>query len=418
MNRTNIKRVLKRFDFVRGVFFKIREAVQSYDIPEIYEMNIRESMNNCEMRINLVVPSVNQEHVFGGISTALTFFEFLKTEIKCDARIITVDAEVNQRSVLSKDYKLVSDVEDSIDKYQIVSFANRKGKTIPVRKEDIFIATAWWTAYLIKEIIVKQADLYKQKMKPFIYLIQDFEPGFYSWSSNYLLSESTYGQDADVWAVFNSEELHDFFKNNHFHFRNQWFFHPVFNQKLKEILLNSGIKVIKKKIILIYGRPHTPRNAFEFIVEGLKRWSLRQKDAHEWEIYSAGEKHSDINLENGVTVKSLGKMSLEEYAALLKASFVGISLMVSPHPSYPPLEMSVFGIKTITNVCYNKNLKYFNDNIINLEFNTPEALSLTLEQLCNGFVSEAKLLTDNRFVRDDNQFDYIVKDIHSKLLLI
>ena len=418
MNKTNIKRFIKRFDFARDAYVKIRAATQSYDIPEIYEMNIRKSIFNDKMRINLLVPSVNQEHVFGGISTALTFFDDLKNEVQCDARIITVDAEANHKNVLSEEYKIVNAADDSKEKYQLVSFANRNDKTIPVREKDVFVATAWWTAYIIKEIIIRQADLYKQRKKPFIYLIQDFEPGFYPWSSKYLLSESTYARDADVWAVFNSEELSVFFKNNHYRFQNQWVFQPVFNQKLKEILLNSEKKVVKKKKILIYGRPNTPRNAFEFIIEGLKKWTFRQKDIHEWEVYSAGEKHANIDIGNGIVIKPVGKLSLKDYAAMLKESFIGISLMVSPHPSYPPLEMSVFGLKTITNVYHNKNLQYFNDNIINLEFNTPETLALTLERLCNGFNCEAELLIDNRFVRENNQFYNIVKDIHSKLFSI
>ena len=418
MDKTNIKHFLKRFDFVRDTYIKIREVTQSYDIPEIRELNIRKSMFNDGIRINLVVPSVNQEHIFGGISTALTFFDNLKNEIQCDARIITVDAEVNQRSVLSEEYDLVNAANDSKDKYQLVSFANRKDKTIPVREKDIFVATAWWTAFIIKEIIVKQADLYKQEKKPFIYLIQDFEPGFYPWSSKYLLSESTYAHDTDIWAVINSEELSDYFKNNHYHFQNQWILHPVFNQKLKEILLKSNKKVVKKKKILIYGRPNTPRNAFELIIEGLKKWAVRQKDIHEWEVYSAGERHSRINIGNGMVIKPVGKLSLKDYAVLLKESFAGISLMVSPHPSYPPLEMSVFGIKTITNVYHNKNLQYFNENIINLESNTPETLALTLERLCNSFNSEAELLIENRFVREGNQCYNIVKDIYSKLVTI
>lgn len=37
-------------------------------------------------------------------------------------------------------------------------------------------------------------------------------------------------------------------------------------------------------------------------------------------------------------------------------TYAGISLMSSPHPSYPPLEMSVFGIKVITNNYSNKDL--------------------------------------------------------------
>lgn len=417
MDKTYIRQLLKRFGFVKNSFHAIKDLSVTYDIPEIGDINIRPSKNNENKRINLLIPSVNKEHAFGGIITALVFFETLKDVLGYDARIVTVDAQVSQTSVLSKEYKLVNPADDNDEKFQLVSFADRYNKSIPVRKQDVFVATAWWTAYIVKNILVKQAELYSQKKKPFIYLIQDFEPGFYSWSSRFMLAESTYRQDASVWAVINSNELSEFLKNNNYIFQNQWVFNPVFNSKLKELLLLNDKKVVKKKRILIYGRPNTPRNAFEIIVEGLKKWAGKQKDVHKWEVYSAGESHGDINIGNGMTIKSVGKLTLEEYATILKETFAGVSLMVSPHPSYPPLEMSVFGIKTITNSYKNKNLQYFNENIINLEINTPECLAATLERLCNSFVSGAELLTDCQFVKQDNQFYSIAEDIKSKLII-
>ena len=49
-------------------------------------------------RMNLLVPSINAEHVFGGISTALKFFDTLVKALGYDARIILVDATPEGRS--------------------------------------------------------------------------------------------------------------------------------------------------------------------------------------------------------------------------------------------------------------------------------------------------------------------------------
>jgi hypothetical protein len=64
---------------------------------------------------------------------------------------------------------------------------------------------------------------------------------------------------------------------------------------------------------------------------------------------SVGELHRDIRLARGVILQSKGKLSLEEYAACLEDAAIGLSLMVSPHPSYPPLEMAEFSVRVITN---------------------------------------------------------------------
>ena len=46
----------------------------------------------------------------------------------------------------------------------------------------------------------------------------------------------------------------------------------------------------------------------------------------------------------------------------MKRASIGISLMESPHPSYPPIEMALFGVNVITNIyeskIYPKEVKY------------------------------------------------------------
>ena len=66
-------------------------------------------------------------------------------------------------------------------------------------------------------------------------------------------------------------------------------------------------------------------------------------------MVSAGKPHADIDLGDGVWLRSVGKLDLTEYATLLRGSAIGISLMISPHPSYPPIEMAHMGMLVLTN---------------------------------------------------------------------
>lgn len=402
MDKLLIKRIIKKLPFAKRIHNEIKTISQTYDIPEITPLNIKPSNIQGSLRLNLLIPSVNKEHAFGGINTALNLFEELRMIMDCRSRIICVDATIGKDNILPTEYRVVDAEQDNSADYQAVSFADRYGKKIIVERNDIFIATAWWTAYNIKNIIREQSKIFSYTPKPFVYIIQDFEPGFYPWSTRYLLADSTYGNDVDVFALINSEQLKTYLEQNDYKFKMTWDFPPVFNAKLKEIILNDNKLVKKVKRILIYGRPSVPRNAFELIIEGLKLWSDKYKEYSEWEILSAGEIHSDIALRDGVLIKSVGKLSLEEYADLLKSTYAGISLMVSPHPSYPPLEMSVFGIKTITNTCYNKDLSTFNDNIISLTKCTPNSIADALESICNNFEEDAELLVNSEFVQKDN----------------
>ena len=79
----------------------------------------------------------------------------------------------------------------------------------------------------------------------------------------------------------------------------------------------------------------------------------------------------------------LGKVSLNTYSQLLSISKVGISLMISPHPSYPPLEMAYYGLFVVTNCFQTKNLNLRSSNFISISDCTPEEIAYGLEMAIN-----------------------------------
>lgn len=403
-----LKRIIKKNKGVEKVYKDINAMVNfNPGIGEITPLNARVSTVTVK-RLNLLVPSINQEHIFGGISTAIKFYEQLAAHLGYQSRIITTDAtpSMDDMSKFAK-YTLVTNEEDIEGDYTIVPFSDRYGKTIPVGKNDVFMSTAWWTAYATHNLIRWQAQIYEQDIKKSLYFIQDFEPGFYAWSSRYALADSTYKIDLPQIAVFNTSLLRDYFKQNGYSFAEEYYFEPSLNEGLKEQLIKVK-SFNKKKQILVYGRPSVERNAFELIIETLKIWVWQQPDIREWTIYSIGEKHANVDLGNNVTLKSLGKLTLQGYAELMIESYLGISLMISPHPSYPPLEMSTFGMKVITNTYGNKDIATFNDNIISLDNLSPQKMAHKILVECNGYkqiVENKDLATD--YVDGGSIFEFI-----------
>ncbi|MFZ3383392.1 MAG: hypothetical protein WA144_05655, partial [Candidatus Methanoperedens sp.] len=61
----------------------------------------------------------------------------------------------------------------------------------------------------------------------------------------------------------------------------------------------------------------------------------------------------------------------------------GLSIMISPHPSYPPLEMASFGLEVVTNRFANKNLSEGSSSIISIQNLTPESIASALTDACN-----------------------------------
>ncbi|VVC83503.1 hypothetical protein [Sideroxydans sp. CL21] len=395
MLRNLLKRLLKNQrikSFLRDIYVESQSEVKLSsdlqpsisEIPEIGALAARESQFKS-FRLNLLVPALSTKHVFGGIATALKFFEELSKDYE-NLRIILTDeaAFTPEDNINYKEWSILTlEAHDQSGKC-VIPAADRYGKTLSVGKNDIFIATAWWTSILAKSLQSKQAVIYDLgNVRRFIYLIQDFEPGFYPWSSRYALAESTYKNTSGLVAVFNTSTLKNYFEQAGFNFKKSYCFEPVLHEGLKPYL-DRVVAAKRYKRVLVYGRPSTARNAYEIIVMALKMW-VNEKNCLGWEFISVGEMHKPIELGNGNVLKSLGKLSIEGYAEILLSSYAGISLMISPHPSYPPLEMAAFGLKVITNKYESKDLSYFSDNIIALDYAAPELLCDALISLTNQF---------------------------------
>ena len=379
----------------------VKAGVENYEekglkvvIPEVTPITFRK-VEYPRRRLNILLPSLNPEHVFGGIATAYKFFNELVEKTGYDCRVILVDSapSVETIDMYKDEYLWVSSDDDSMNKKQMLPFYDRVGRTIPVSDNDYFIFTGWWTAYCIQT----EYQNWKKdalKVNPFIYFIQDYEPGFYAWSTKYMLADATYRTSFEQIAVFNSRELKEYFDLWGYKFKKSYVFAPVLNDGLKQVLKTMGNSVEKKKQILVYGRPNTQRNAFELVVEALRKWVEIQSDIKEWTILSAGESHGRVELGRGKYLESVGKLSIDKYAEMLQDTYAGVSLMVSPHPSYPPLEMSVYGAKVITNKYANKDMSVFNENIITLEETSPYTIAFALTKICNDYNGSGKVMKE------------------------
>ena len=388
-----------------------KKKVLKIDKGPIRELRFRK-VTRENYRLNLMLPSLNAEHVFGGIATALKVFETLVDSLDCESRIILIDAELNDEAIekYSKRYQVVPAEEMSDAKHQIVPMMDRKLKTLAVSEKDQFMFTSWWSAYLIQSEYMCWEDENGLNPRPFIYLIQDYEPGFYAWSTNYALSEITYRCKYPQIAVFNSHELRDFMLNKGYKFDEVYCFEPVLNNTLKEQVLKLDDTVYKRKQILVYGRPGVERNAFGVVVDALRKWCEIQPDASSWTVLSAGEKHDPVYLGEGVYLESVGKLTIEEYAKVLQESYAGISLMVSPHPSYPPLEMATFDVQVITNQYDNKDISAFSENIISMENISSVQIAEKLKEICSKYrIVVPHKPVNKEYVYTDNPFAFVEK---------
>ncbi|OJF69454.1 hypothetical protein BK026_12020 [Alteromonas sp. V450] len=347
-------------------------ALRSY-YPELTPFSFAASDNRAN-RLNLLIPTLDPQHIFGGISTALKFFYQLAECLGYETRIISTDSISTNN--ISSNYPLYSnyplDFCDDNDPHHIISAVPREKGSLIVRKNDIFVGTAWWTVNHLDQINAFQQQEYCHS-PDHIYLVQDYEPHFYGWSSKSELADATYLND--YIKVFNTQLLKDYFELRGKLTGTSFVLRPSLNNAIKENLIANNGKS-KQKQICFYGRPSAERNCIEIIFEALSIVKSQIGDEYsEWRFISIGEEyHSD--LAKSLNVAVFGKLSLKDYAALLSESAIGISLMVSPHPSYPPFEMAAAGMSVYTN-CYDNKIDLADANIV-VGSSSPEEIAAFL----------------------------------------
>jgi lipopolysaccharide biosynthesis protein len=349
------------------------------DQTDIYPVSIAMT-RHPRPRFNILIPTGQPEHVYGGIATALRAASSLWRQMGYfDLRIIVTSDKLDRLGLAELATRLgttvtLVDPDDDTGGVTAVTLMRRRFVPVGLRRGDLFFATAWWTADLGFRLLDEQRRIFGGA-KPLVYLIQDFEPGFFAFSDQYALADATYRRPDDTVALINSEELAAFM-HRRARFCAAWCLPYRINPEIGARLKPT----VKEKIILVYGRPRVARNAFPIIVEGLRRWQGRAP--HEncaWRIAFAGQEFEPDLIAELENAACLGKMPLDDYADLLNRSAIGVALMISPHPSYPPLEMASAGVVTITNNHESKDMAARADSILSLDLIAPDAIADALD---------------------------------------
>lgn len=256
---------------------------------------------------------------------------------------------------------------------------------LTVGADDLFLASFWTTAHQIAPL------LSRFNARTFLYLIQDFEPAFYAWSSRYALALATYA--LPYRAIINESLLADFlaatatgrfaepgFRDTCLTFEpaiDRAVFHPV------------ASTVSRPRRLLVYARPTNPRNLLGLAVAALQEALLRRAFTGNWEFLTIGARGSlpELPLAEGHTLKEAAWQDYLGYAALLQLSDILLCPMLSPHTGYPVLEMAACGGISVTNVFATKTaarLGAISPNIV--------AVDATVESLTHGLMQAAAMV--------------------------
>jgi hypothetical protein len=284
----------------------------------------------------------------------------------------------------------------------IINITNNNHE-IDVKKGDIFFTYTWWATLNAIDISDYQASRFNIVATPIVYFVQDYEPHFYPFSAAHVHALNALNLDRPLWAIINSSELDGYLTSQGHSFDRKFLIKPSLNGKLRDYIGSISVNPIKKKKIFVYGRPGVQRNCFEAAVSSLKCLVRDHPEYLSWEFVSAGLPHVPEPLGPNCRLNSLGKLSLKDYCQELIESAVGLSLMASPHPSYPPLEMANFGLLTITNDYPCKSMEKYHENILSTRDIRDASIAQLMHMACQKFQENKNIGWENKNL--DPEFD-------------
>jgi hypothetical protein len=303
-----------------------------------------------QRRVSVFLPWMHTDSMSGGPNTAILLALRLADVAKIPVRFVSTDRPCGDVDELWRHFL---ELTETSERRPHVTFADLHDRSRPFElgTEEVILATAWWTAQPAARMLQKS-----RRPRPYLYLVQDYEPGLYAWSTEYALAEETYAMD--MRAIVNEGLVLDYLVER----RQGRFASPGFRAD-HCVSFEPALDVRKfhpgdigkrqgKRRLLFYARPMAPRNLYPLGLMALKDAVDRGAfAAAEWELCQMGEKTPDVDLGKGQVLRTLPWRSFDEYARTMRESDAGLSLMLSPHTSYPPLEMAACGLPCVT-TCY------------------------------------------------------------------
>ena len=354
-------------------------------------------------RVNIVTDSIASSHLFGGVGTALIFAALLANKLGAHLRIVTR----NERAVPANVDHILSLYGIKLDQeiqFKFAAFYDQK-YDLDTSIGDLFITTSWWST---------AATLPSVPHESIIYLLQEDERMFYPFGDERFQCESILN-NRDIRFLINTKLLFDHLVEsglNNIAEKGNWF-EPAFPS---HVFYPREKKQGGKLKFFFYARPNSLRNLFYLGVEVIEQAITQQVlDLDQWEICLVGKDIPNVIFGNGYIPTKIEGLSWSAYAEILGIVDVGLSLMYTPHPSYPPLDLAASGAVVVTNRFANKrDLSGYSPNLISAEMDKDslveairKAVAIALNpQLREQNYRNNKLLTDWQ-----SQFNNIIEEL-------
>lgn len=318
-------------------------------------------------RVNLLLATINFDYVFGGYIGMFNLALRLRCEGYRTRIILHENTEWDMEGWRIKIQKYPG-LTTLFDEVEVIS---RWDRTIPVEVNpaDRFIATNCWAAHIAHHTAQHLDE------KRFLFMVQEYEPFFMAMNSISALFQQAY--TFPQVALFSTELLQEFFRRE----RIGVFAHPggevnatVFSNAIQTFHPTRDQLTRTRRRLLFYSRQeeHASRNLFELGMMSLAALVQDPRvDLSDWSFHGIGSMGGNtLELKPGLRFELVPKTSLQDYIRMMPSYDVGLSLMLTPHPSLVPIEMASAGMWTVTNTLANKTperLQAISTNLIGVQ---------------------------------------------------
>jgi hypothetical protein len=352
------RKVMGHLRLLRDDPAKFGHNLTQFTDPALFERRLIDIMNPMPMHVR-IDPALAGEPALNVLSSALTkdgmtggpntILNLAVRVARCGVKVrfvTTVETSTLERDWFRAHISSLVGAGD-LPEVPIVSAADAR-TPLAIGVQDRFMATHWTTAQQLKRVLPLLAR------PKFFYMIQEFEPSFYAWSSNYALALETLG--LDFWPVFNERVLCDFFvrqKVGRFATDDRVDERLVFEPAIERRMFHprTGAARVGKKRLLFYARPSNTRNLFGLGLTALREATKSAAFSGGWEFLAIGGRGGvpELALSGGHRLRPAPWFGYADYGQFLRDADVLLCPMLSPHTSYPVLEMVACGGVSVTN---------------------------------------------------------------------
>lgn len=321
--------------------------------------------------LTIVTDNIAPESVFGGLGTAMVIGALaakrMGARLRLAARHLPPDPAAFGHVLTANriEWEGASD---------FVYIPLNGDRPLALGDGDLVLTTSWWTT---------RSALGSIDSSRILYLLQEDERMFYPFGDERLRCAETLSEPA-LRTLVNTKMLFDHLVGGPdaipgLESRSDWF-EPAFPAIPEPDI--QKLKRAGKGNFFFYARPSNQRNLYWRgleVIDGAMRSGVLA--AEEWNFHFVGGKLPDIELPDGVRPIVSSMLPWSDYARLVSEMDLGLCLMDTPHPSYPPLDLAAAGAVVVTNTHGSKqSLENWSHNIIA----APPTVSALIDGLRRG----------------------------------